>query len=232
MPDLTRFVIDCPGCAKPLGVPPEAVGRVVHCPHCRVAFDLPRDPGTGGAGIAVVRARTAIPRPLLYAGLAVLLVGGTGLTVGGFLALRFAADPAAPGQYVRTMIGQFRTTDRTDRAGRATDDEWPNLPHAAVAGAALTLAADDGIAAERDETLARAWEPAAERINTISLILSLAAVAGGVAALTGRFYWLAILGSAAGALNVNNLCCLPGAMAGAFAVLVLVRDEGRAYFGK
>jgi hypothetical protein len=40
-----------------------------------------------------------------------------------------------------------------------------------------------------------------------------------------------MLGCFAAALNVNELgCCFPGALAGIWGILMLVRDEGRRYF--
>jgi hypothetical protein len=53
---------------------------------------------------------------------------------------------------------------------------------------------------------------------------------GGVAILRGRGPWLAFLGCAAAVVNVNHLCCLPGAIAGVWGILALSRDDVRAHF--
>ena len=40
----SRTFLPCPGCGRTLGLPPEALGKPLNCPHCRAAFHVPRGP--------------------------------------------------------------------------------------------------------------------------------------------------------------------------------------------
>ncbi len=228
-----RHPITCPGCGRTLGVPPSAVGRPAHCPHCRATFDLPANPdGTPGAPVPRrARPKLNIPRPLFVPAVGLILLGVAGTFVGGTLAVRFATVAGADHDYARALVRQIRGIDAADRAGRPTDAEWPQLPHAAVLGAAMTAGANDVLERVKDDRLAAAWGPSVSSVNQVSLVLSVVTLAGGVALAAGRFYWLALVGCVAAAVNVNHLCCIPGAMLGGWGFLNLVRDEGRAYFG-
>lgn len=228
-----RFPITCPGCGRPLGVPPTAVGRPAHCPHCRAVFDLPANPdGTPGVPVPRrVRPKLNIPRLLFVPAVGLVVLGIAGTFVGGFLAVRFATVEGADRDYARGLVRQIRGIDAADRAGRPTDEGWPQLPHAAVLGAGLAAGSNDVLERVKDERLAAEWGPSVAPINRLSLLLSVATLAGGAALVGGRFYWLALAGCVAAAVNVNHLCCIPGAMLGGWGVLGLVRDEGRAYFG-
>ena len=39
-----RTLLPCPGCGRALGLPPEALGKPLNCPHCGVSFYVPRGP--------------------------------------------------------------------------------------------------------------------------------------------------------------------------------------------
>jgi hypothetical protein len=67
-------------------------------------------------------------------------------------------------------------------------------------------------------------------LHWASTAVSALAFLGGVAILRGRWYPLAVAGCVAAILNVNHLCCLPGAVAGVWGLMALVRDDVRAHF--
>jgi hypothetical protein len=206
--------VACPGCSRPLHVPPSALGQAVHCPHCKANF---RVPGAGGPPepLAARPARFGVPKLLLGPGFALLMVGVTAATVNGVLLGRFLLRPGADLDHARWQVQELRNQQLELLAKEAKKGEPPPAP-------------PDTSAA--DEELARAWVQRLVPFHAGSLALGLLAAAGGVATLTGRLYPLALAGCVAAAVNVNYLCCVPGAAAGAWAGLMLVRDEGRRHF--
>lgn len=215
-------LVTCPGCARPLHVPPDAVGKPGHCPHCRTNFFLPANPD-GSPGEPTVSAtaptRFGVPKALLGPGFALLIIGAVGAFVNGYLLLRFLTVPGSDVAYARSQIQEMRNLEGMRR-----------VPAAAKAKAEPPPPPED--TAEADEALAQSWAPGMVPVHAVSLVLSALTAAGGAATLTGRLYPLALLGCAAAAVNVNNLCCLPGGAAGLWGLLMLVRDENRRHFGK
>ena len=55
---------------------------------------------------------------------------------------------------------------------------------------------------------------------------------GGLSIALGWNYRLAQVGCVAAALNFTHLCCVPGAIAGLWGMLMINSDEGRAHFRK
>ena len=204
--------VTCPGCSRPLHVPPSALGQVVHCPHCRANFRLP---GDGGAPepLAARPSRFGVPKMLVGPGFALLMIGGMAATVNGYVLGRFLLVPGAVLDHARWQVQELRNQQLELRA---KEKDAPPPPDTAAV----------------DEEMARAWEPRLFPFHAGSMVLGLLAAAGGLATLTGRLYPLALLGCLAAAVNVNYLCCVPGFGAGAWAALMLVRDEGRKHFGK
>ena len=227
----TSFRIVCPGCGRPLNVPAAAVGGAAHCPHCPAGFAIP-DAGGGTPGNPVLkRSRGAtVPRLIFGPALGLLLLGGTGLFVNGSLAVQFATVPGSELRYARTLARNVQAIEATNRPER-TDDAWEHLPFAALTGTATALGSNDVLQGARADRVADAWRASIVPLNTVSLVLSVLTVLGAIAAFTGRGYWLALLGCVAAAVNVNHLCCIPGAFIGAWGILSLARDEGRAHFG-
>ena len=225
------FRIDCPGCARPLNFPADALDKPVHCPHCPADFTVPAN-ADGSAGLPRLKPRrgATVPRIVFGPALGLLLLGGTGLFVNGYLAYQFATDPGSDLRYAKILTRNVQAIEATSRPER-TDDAWHQLPFAALFGAATALGSNDVLEGAKADELAIAWRAGVVPVNTTSLILSLLTTAGAMCAFTGRGYWLAILGCLAAAVNVNHLCCIPGACLGAWGVLSLARDEGRAHFG-
>ncbi|OWK41868.1 hypothetical protein [Fimbriiglobus ruber] len=225
---MTDHVIVCPGCQKLLHVPTRAIDKPAHCPHCRAAFHIPPAPG-GGPGTPVkVSEGYSLPRVLLIPAFGLLMLGLAGTAVNGYLSVLFAFKPGAALEFARGRVTEARMAKGMTALGRA--DDWELAPHAAVAGGAGAAASAAAVEAWTDEQTAAGWAPNQLSIHVASTIVSALTLLGGAAILRGRFYWLALIGCLAAIVNVNHLCCVPGAITGIWGILSLVRDEGRAHF--
>jgi hypothetical protein len=225
-----NYRITCPGCGRPLHVPPEAVGRPAHCPHCRTAFHLPAGPGGAPGDPRPIRRPPGLPRPLTVPALGLILLGFAGTLVNGYLSARFALEPGFDREYARGRVREVRAIRALPGGTRGTD-EWPHAPRAAVSGAAAAAATVEAVEDLEEELLANAWSEGVLRpVHWYSTAVSLLAMLGGVAIVRGRWYPLAVAGCVAAIVNVNHLCCLPGAVAGVWGLAVLARDDVRAYF--
>src|SRR5579885_3397650 len=219
----------CPGCGRPLHVPADAVGKPAHCPHCRAGFVIPAGPGGApGEPRLTARRRPPLPRPLVVPAFGLLMLGLAGTLVNGYLSARFVLQPGFDRQYALTQVRQVRSIEALP-GGRPADD-WPHAPRAAAGGAAAAVATIEAAEDLADEQLADVWTPSMKPVHFASTAISALAALGGLAILRGRFYPLAILGCAAAVVNVNHLCCLPGALLGVWGLLALARDDVRAHF--
>jgi hypothetical protein len=222
MPD---YQITCHGCGKPLHVPAAAAGKTGYCPYCQAAFLLPVNPdGTPGPP-RPVRRWPGVPRPLVIPGFGLLMLGLAGTLVNGYLAARLSLEPGFDLNYARGRVREVRSIEAMSGGTRPSDD-WPHAPLAAAAGAAAATDRAD----RADEELAAAWAPATRPVHAASAAVSLVELLGGIAILRGRWYPLALVGCVAAAVNVNHLCCLPGAVAGLWGLAALARDDVRAFF--
>lgn len=231
----TRTLLPCPGCGRPLGLPPEAVGQPLNCPHCGASFHVPRGPdGTPGAvaaGAPKARFAASLPRGLVVPVLMLLMLGFAGMFVDGYLSYLFATQPNADYDYAYNRVIEARSIQTMGDTTQATTDDWEHIAPAAIGGTAMTMAAGEVLENAANAELARAWQPSVAPASHYSFVASALAAVGGLCILRGRFYWLAIAGCVAAMANVNHLCCLPGGVAGLWGILSLVRDEGRAHFG-
>jgi len=225
MPD---FVIVCPGCKKQLHVPPEAVDGPAHCPHCKTNFRLPANPD-GSPGVPVVTRRPGyvirLPGPLIFPAFALIVLGLIGTLVNLYMSVQFTFRPGSDLEYARLLVAEQRAQKALYTIGNREED-WEPAPHAAVAGPAATLAMDD----VQDERLAATWAENLAPLHYASTIASLLSLLGGIAIVRGRYYPLALLGCLAAILNFNHFCCVPGAVAGIWGILALIRDDVKPHF--
>jgi hypothetical protein len=210
-------VIACPACKHPLRVPLDWLGTQVQCPECKAMFLAPvREHGKLGAPQLLSRpgAPAAAPRPkgdpmLLMPAFGLLLIGFAGLTVNVWTTVRHARDDGAATNDVLQITQQGRQTGLVN--------DGPEDPAAR---------------AQFDE------ERAARRAKVIRVLVPLFAVVsalvfyGGIAIATRRHYRMAQLGCALAMVNIANGCCIPGAVAGLWGLLMLNSDEGREHFLK
>jgi hypothetical protein len=66
----------------------------------------------------------------------------------------------------------------------------------------------------------------------VSLAVSVVVFVGGVSMVRRRNYRLAQVACVLAALNIAHGCCVPGALAGLWGLLMLGSDEGREHFLK
>ncbi len=235
----SRTFLPCPGCGRTLGLPPEALGKPLNCPHCRAAFHVPRgpdgSPGTVAPGTPPPRPgpRFApdLPRAFIVPVLALLMLGFAGMLVDGYLSYLFATRPNAAYDYAFNRVIEARSIQSMGDTTAATTDDWEQIAPAAVAGSPLAIAAGEILEDAANAKLAKAWQPSVAPASRYSFAASFLAAVGGLCMVRGRFYWLALLGCVAAIANVNHLCCIPGGIAGVWGILTLVRDEGRLHFG-
>jgi len=229
-----RTVLPCPGCQRPVGLPPEALGKPVNCPHCAATFHVPLGPdGTPGdvtLGAPQVAATVGLPRGFVVPVLALLMLGFAGVVVDGYLSYRFATQPNAEYQYAYGRAIEARSILSSGDTSSMASDRWEHLAPASVAGCALTISAGEVLEDDANAKLAAAWQSSVAPASHYSVVASALAALGGVCILRGRYYWLAFAGCVAAIVNVNHLCCIPGGVAGVWGILSLVRDEGRAHF--
>jgi hypothetical protein len=215
MPPETE-VISCPACNHLLRVPLDWLGQPVQCPECRAMFRAPvRDGDTLTKPELISRPESAAPgvtpkrldAMLLLPAFGLLFCGVAGLIVNGMLTYRFLADPDGAKQYIRNQLSGFR--EQGLGAGDPPEEREK---------------LDD----ERAEKLVRTMRWVLPTFAAVSGVVFL----GGLSMALRWNYRLAQLGCVAAALNVPHLCCVPGAVAGLWGLLMLSSEEGRAHFGR
>jgi hypothetical protein len=152
---------------------------------------------------------------LLGPGFALLMVGVVAATVNGVLLGRFLMTPGSELEHARWQVQEFRNQQLDLQARAAENDPAP---------------ADPPDTSALEEDIAQAWATRVIPFHVAGFLCGVATACGGLATLTGRFYPLALLGCVTAILNLNYLCCVPGFAAGAWAGLMLVRDDGRQHF--
>jgi hypothetical protein len=196
-----------------LRVPLDWLGQPVQCPECQARFQAPVRIGGGlSAPELISRAPAAAPAAgkrfdatLLLPAYGLLLCGVVGVVVNVLLAYKFFADPAGSEQYVRNQLTNFR------QHGFGADDP---------------AEARDQLDNERAGRIARAMKWVLPLFAGVSAL----AFVGGLSIAFRWNYRLAQLGCIAASLNIPHLCCLPGALAGLWGLLMLQSDEARAHF--
>lgn len=204
-------VVSCPACRRLARVPLAWLGQAVRCPGCRATFTAPARDGTGGLTDAKLisppagAARRPMDAMLLLPAFGLLLLGFAGVVANAWLSYLFLTDPAGAKQYIRNQLPEFRK---------------------------LGVGADDPPAEQdrRDDDRAEAAVRTLRRVLPALAGVSLVTLLGGLSIALRWNYRLAQAGCVAAALNVVGLCCVPGAVAGLWGLLMLGSDEGRAHF--
>ncbi|MBA4063910.1 MAG: hypothetical protein C0501_09395 [Isosphaera sp.] len=208
-------VVSCPACNHLLRVPLDLLGQPVQCPECRAMFRAPAPDGTGGMAAAELLSRppgAAAPgrradAALLLPAFGLMFCGVAGVGTNGYLAYLFAAEPGVAAEYVRDQFSKARGY------GFGADDPEGER---------------DRLDGERAVATARwmRWyfPPAAGA--------ALLAFLGGLSIALGWNYRLAQVGCVTAGLNLTGCCCVPGAAAGLWGLLMLRSGEGRAHFGR
>ncbi len=207
-------VILCPACKHALRVPLDWLGQQVQCPECKAMFRAPERDGKGGLTPAELISRPESRQPgvrkpldvmLLLPAFGLLFCGVVGMAVNGITAYRASTDPAVMRDAVRQQLQNLR------QSGFGKDDPE---------------AERDRLDDERAEQVTRTMRWVLPTFAVVSAVAFL----GGVSIATRWNYRLAQLGCVAAAVNVPHLCCVPGSVAGLWALLMLSSEEGRAHF--
>jgi hypothetical protein len=209
-------VIACPACAHLVRVPLDWLGTQVQCPECKALFRAPVR-ASGGLTEPELVSRPASTAPaaaprrpdvmLLLPAFGLLFCGVAGAVVNGVLLYAFQTDPAGALGWARQQVPALR------QAGFGT----PGPPD--------QMAAED----ERNaEQLAKTYR----WLVPISLAVSAVVFAGGVSIVRRRNYRLATVACVLASLNFVHACCVPGALAGVWGLLMLGSDEGREHFAR
>lgn len=228
---MTEFVITCPNaaCGRPLRLTADVVGKPLACPHCRTAIAVTLG-ADGTPAAAKVSTAKRVPGLFLVPGFALLILGAAGAFVNGYVAWETTNNPEKAAEHGRRMVGDLRSVDALTGASRESKgkgDVTPQDVFAAVAGQAARVGEQE----RADEAVAAAWAPWVAGAHALFLGVSVLSALGGLAIISGRWYWLALLGCVAGMLNLNHFCCVPAGIAGLWGILTLVRDDGRKHFG-
>jgi hypothetical protein len=206
-------VISCPACHHLLRVPLDWLGQSVQCPECRGTFRAPVRDGNGLTKPELL-SQPAAPQPvhrkridalLLLPAFGLMLCGTAGLIVNGIFSYRFLADRDWSNQYLQARIAEFR---------------------ASGFGADEPLEEREKLDAQR----AHDWAKNLRWVLPAMGILSALAFLGGLSIALGWNMRLAQVGCVAASLNVSGLCCVPGAIAGIWGLLMLNSAEGHAHF--
>src|SRR5437773_1884203 len=122
-------VISCPACNHLLRVPLDWLGQSVQCPECKATFKAPVRVGDGLTAPELISrpaapggpatARKRLDPMLLLPAFGLLVVGFTGLVVGGANTARYLGDPAAAKQDVLQLIEE---SGRRGLAPAGSDD--------------------------------------------------------------------------------------------------------------
>jgi hypothetical protein len=212
MPPETE-VISCPACSHLLRVPLDWLGQAVQCPECQARFQAPvRESGGLTAPKLLAAAPAAAARPkkldavLLLPAFGLLLCGVAGVIANGMLTYHFLADPAGAKQYILNQLPGFR------KAGIGAGDAPEQQ-------------------AQLDEERAAGFVRILTWVLPVFAGVSALAFLGGLSIALRWNHRIAVLGCIAASLNLPHLCCVPGAIAGVWGLLMLSSDEGRGHFG-
>ncbi len=206
-------VIACPACKHLVRVPLDWLGTQVQCPECQAMFRAPvRVDGKLTEAELLSRPASADapkPRPrmdimLLLPAFGLLLCGVLGVVVNGWL-LVLVSDADAGKEWAGKQVEAMRKMGMG--AGEPSEKQ----------------AEKD--AQETDQLLRQfKW------ILPVSLVVSAVVFAGGLSITFRRNYRLAQVACVLAALNFAHLCCIPGAVAGLWGLLMLGSAEGREHF--
>lgn len=194
--------VTCPGCQKPIRVPPDVLGQTAKCPFCKCHFRAPVRTSDGLTEPLLLRRnvfgrhRTVLPATIM------LMSGLVGIFSNSVAVLQSQFDPE---QFEANTRAYF---ERVAEQRQAEEDR--DRVRAMVPGAIR-------------------WVPV---VRVAAALLSIFSVAGAVAMLRKRAYSLAIAASFATMFNLAlaNCCCVASIFIGGYSLYVLMDPEVRAEF--
>ena len=206
-------VISCPACSHLLRVPADWLGQAVQCPECKAMFKAPiRDGDKLTAPELIFRPapvngsqRKKLDAMLLLPAFGLLLCGAMGAIVNGYFLSKLFFDREGGQEWARNQ------TQALQKMGLGT----PGTP------------GTDELRNEQDSAQLQRFY---RWIVPLSLILSLVVFLGGLSVALKWSLWLAQVGCILAMVNIAHGCCVPGAVAGLWGLLMLNSEEGRGHF--
>jgi hypothetical protein len=208
-------VIACPACKHLVRVPVDWLGTQVQCPECKAMFRAPVRENGRLTEPELISRPAAAPAPARKPD-AMLFAPAFGLMLCGFAAV--VVNAVALYQFVATPGGA---------KGWAKERVLPAIRQMPP-GEKLPPEKQ----AEQDEQDAERFARLEWWLVPLSLLAGAVSFAGGLSLALRRNYRLAQAGCVAAALNFPNLCCVPGAFAGLWGLLMLNSEEAREHFGR
>jgi hypothetical protein len=200
-------VIACPACKHVLRVPADWLGATVQCPECQAKFTAPRRDGdrlTEPILLSPPEGPAAVKRKVADR---MLWAPAFGLMLVGVVSLVVNG---------LTLAAIARDPAQFEEQKKAEAAELGKL-----LGQDLQAGANNPGANWRLLAAISAW----------GIVCAAASFLGGLGIVLRRWYRLARLGSALAIVNVAGCCCVPGAVCGIWASLLLMSEEGREHFG-
>jgi hypothetical protein len=165
---MADFVIPCPNptCRKPLNLPAAAIGRPLSCPHCKTPIGVTLNPDGTPTEPVVLPTSKRTPGMFLLPGFALLILGGAGVFMNGYIAWDAATQPGKDLVHSQRLVNDLRLSGSlktgTPESKGTVGDAIPFELFGAVAGPAPGVAEQAKKAEEQaqaDEALAAAWAP-------------------------------------------------------------------------
>jgi hypothetical protein len=208
-------IIGCPACQHLVRVPGDWLGTEVQCPECKARFRAPvREPG-GLTDAVLLERGTAAPdapakRPdalLLIPAFGLLLCGVAGGLVNAFILFVLFGDAAQARDWAGKQVAALRQMGMGE--GDTPEEQ---------------AAKDD----ERTTGILRQLKV----VIPVAFVVSALVFWGGVSMVRRKHYRFAQVACVLACLNVAHLCCVPGAVAGIWGLLMLGSAEAREHFGR
>ena len=206
-------VIACPACKHLLRVPLDWLGTQVQCPECKAMFLAPvRENGKLSEPELLSRpgaTQPAAPKPksdamLLLPAFGLLLCGVAGTLVNAVMMYQIFGAQDGGHAWAKQQV------EATRQAGFGKVEPEKQ--------------------AERDEQDTAELLRLQQWMLPTALAVSVLVFWGGLSMALRRNYRLAQIGCVLAAVNIAHLCCVPGAVAGLWGLLMLNSDEGRDHF--
>jgi uncharacterized protein YbaR (Trm112 family) len=209
-------ILACPACRHLVRVPADWLGQSVQCPECQAKFQAPvREGDRLTAPVLLSPSPSVAPTPtrsrpdllLTFPAFGLMLVGIAAVITNCAMFVRFVSSPDGGKGWFKDQMPEIRKMGFAQLEGPANQEE-------------------------QDE------QAATELATWLLWVLPVAALAGGVSFAGGlgiilrKGYRLAQVGCVLAALNIPNLCCVPGALFGLWGLLMLMSEEGREHFTK
>lgn len=111
--------ITCPGCQKPIRVPPDVLGQRAQCPFCKCHFQAPIRSADGALTSPTLIRRNPFAESRTFGpGAALILVGLLGVLTNAAQVARAYSDPDEFARQVRDDLEKMNLADQAERTIR------------------------------------------------------------------------------------------------------------------